>query len=367
MCGIAGIHRRGDRLMPNVNRLANELLLGIEERGRDSTGFLAMLDSGKVQTERAVCAARMFTKKRPTFDKEARTVLLHTRFATVGTVSVRNAHPVISGSCAAVHNGTISNASELFRAFGIKRRAEVDSEIIPALISHAGWDQAADALSLMQGGMATAVVSSEHPTELLLARGRSYPLIAFVTDDFVVWASTERAIVSAWNFTFRERPPAGQWIRLGERAVLRIADGQIEYAEPTKPKPTGGKGKGKRKGGGSAATKPTARKRRKASKRAARSEQDSGPAVRGHRSRSNGLRDTRPTGRTSLIPGRQRGALDDGMEYDLMRAAGISRAEAAELLHGSGRDCDPDDWQAALWSDLDDDLSRMLMEERGRS
>jgi amidophosphoribosyltransferase len=366
MCGIAGIHRRGDKLLPSINRLANELLLGIEERGRDSTGFLAMLDSGKVQTERGVCAARTFVKKRPTFSEDARTVLLHTRFATVGTVNLRNAHPVISGSCAAVHNGTIYNADELFRAFGIKRRAEVDSEIIPALISHAGWEQAADALTLMQGGMATAVVSSEHPTELLLARGRTYPLIAFVTDDFVVWASTERAIVSAWNFTFRSRPPAGQWMRLGERAVLRIAGDQIEYVEPAKPKPTGGKGKRKRKGSGSAATKPTARKRRKASKRAARPEQDSGPAVSGHRRRSPGQRDTRPTGRTGEIPGRQIGSWDDEIERDLMRAAGISRAEAAELLHGSGRETDPDEWEAALWSDISDDLGALMAAERGQ-
>ena len=365
MCGIAGIHRRGSKPMPKVNRLANELLLGIEERGRDSTGFLAMLDSGKVQTERAVCPARRFVKERPAFSADARTVLLHTRFATTGAVNLRNAHPVIAGTCAAVHNGTIYNASELFTAFGIKRRAEVDSEIIPALISHAGWTQAADALSLMQGGMATAVVSSEHPTELLLARGQTYPLVALVTDDFVVWASTERAIVSAWHFTFREAPPrSAQWIRLGPRSVLRVAGGQIEYVEPTRPKPTGGKGKGKRKGSGNAATKSTAAKRRKASKRAGGAPPTTTTAVRGHRSRSNALRDTRPTGRTGEIPGRQRGSWDDEIEHDLMRAAGISRAEAAELLHGSSTETD--DWQAALWSDISDDLGQIMAEERGR-
>ena len=364
MCGIAGIHRRGDKLLPQINRLANELLLGIEERGRDSTGFLAMLDNGKVQTERAVCAARAFVKKRPTFSEDARTVLLHTRYATVGTVNLRNAHPVISGTCAAVHNGTIHNATELFRAFGIKRRAEVDSEIIPALVSHAGWTQAADALTLMQGGMATAVVSSEHPTELLLARGRTYPLIAFITDDFVVWASTERAIVSAWDFTFRSRPPKGQWIRLGENAVLRIAAGQIEYAEPTKPKPTGGKGKGKRKGKGAAATKPTARQRRKAARRSSGTQATASTPVRGAQSVPNGTQPHLRLSTLPTIPGRQRGSWDREIEYDLMRAAGITRAEAAELLHGSDRE--DEDWQAALWSDISDDLGQLMAEERGQ-
>lgn len=362
MCGIAGIHRRGNKLLPKINRLANELLLGIEERGRDSTGFLAMLDSGKVQTERGLCAASRFVRKRPTFSEDARTVLLHTRFATVGTVSLRNAHPVISGSCAAVHNGTIRNATELFKAFGIKRRAEVDSEIIPALISHAGWEQAADALSLMQGGMATAVVSSEHPTELLLARGSTYPLIAFVTDDFVVWASTERAIVSAWNFTFRQRPPRGQWIRLGYGAVLRVRGDQIEWVEPSKPK----RRTKKRSTQSSAATKSTARKRRKASKRAGTVPTTTSTATGGAQSRPKRRRDTRPTGRTGEIPGRHRSPWDYEMETDLMRAAGISRAEAAELLHGSGRDDDPDDWNAALWADKGDDLGRLMAEERGQ-
>ena len=139
MCGIAGIHRRGNKQIPQVNTLADYLLLGIEDRGQDATGFMAMLASGKVQVEKAVVPASKFVLGRKAISAAARSVLLHTRWATVGNArDPRNAHPVISGKCAAVHNGTIYNHREVFTAFRLPRKAEVDSEVIPAIIDYAG-------------------------------------------------------------------------------------------------------------------------------------------------------------------------------------------------------------------------------------
>jgi Glutamine amidotransferase domain len=350
MCGIAGIHRRTDKPFPKMGRLANELHLGIEDRGRDSSGFLAMLDSGKVQTERAVVAASRFVRKRPKFSEDARTVLLHTRYATVGKVTVANAHPIISGTCAAVHNGTISNADELFKAFGLKRRAQVDSEIIPALLTHAGWEQAEDALELMRGGAATAVVTSDRPRELLLARLRTYPLVAMVTDDFIVWASTERAIVSAWHFTYREAPPRdAEWMRLAEHSALRVNGADLDYrripqAKPVfaKPKP-----KGKAKPRGKATSGTTAKRRRKAGRKAGGTQ----PSTSAPQSRSKGTR--AQTGATTLptAADRQRASWDREMVWDLARAAGISVADAQAMI--SDYDEEPEGWRERLWNESD--------------
>lgn len=237
MCGIAGLHRRGDRPVPKMGRLIDTLLTAIEHRGTDATGMLSMLPDGKVQVQRHTLPARKFVQKRKAIRSESRTVLLHTRFATVGAHDdVRNAHPQINGSCAAVHNGTIYNHRELFDAFGMKRHAEVDSEVIPALLTFAGWDHAAEAIDLFRGGAAFAAVSEKHPDEVILARTEGYPLVVYVTDDFIVWASTRPALEAAWLMTFGRRPEGGEWITVPEWTMLRV-NGTIEVTTIRKPKP----------------------------------------------------------------------------------------------------------------------------------
>ena len=85
MCGIAGVHRRGTKQIPMVNDLADNLWLGIEKRGPHATGFLALLKSGKVQLEKAPVTATRFIAKRKGISPAAKSVLLHTRYATVGS------------------------------------------------------------------------------------------------------------------------------------------------------------------------------------------------------------------------------------------------------------------------------------------
>lgn len=268
MCGIAGIHRRGDALVPNITRLADTLLLAIEERGTDATGVLAMLPDGKVQLDRKTIPARQFvSRRRKKWSDEARTILLHTRFATVGKADdVRNAHPVINGRMAAVHNGTIYNHAELTRTFGLKRHAEVDSEVIPALASEAGWENLAEAFDLFRGGAAFALVNADKPEELVLARTQSYPLCFYVTDDAVVWASTRWAIERAWAMTYGEPPTAGTFHHLGEWTMVRVngklTETAIRERKPLFTRPlsaAGGKAKAGKRSKKSKATKGRAK------------------------------------------------------------------------------------------------------------
>ncbi len=237
MCGIAGFHRRGDALVPKSGRLADMLLHAIQDRGRDATGLLAVLPNGKVQLGRETIPAPKFVETRKRFDEEARSVLLHVRFATVGRRDdVRNAHPVLSGRCAAIHNGTIYNHRELTEVFGLTRRAEVDSEVIPAMVEFAGWENAKDALDLLDGGAAVAIVNVDRPTELILARTESYPLVYFVTDEMVVWASTRQAIERAWLMTYGHKPKDGKFVVLDEWTMVRV-NGELETIRIRKPKP----------------------------------------------------------------------------------------------------------------------------------
>jgi glutamine phosphoribosylpyrophosphate amidotransferase len=231
MCGIAGIYRRGEVPVPQGDRLARELLISIQSRGRDATGLLTMDDRGSASLRKNLMTASQFVAtlgERRFVKDETRSVLLHTRFATIGSKQdVRNAHPVVSGTVAAVHNGTIFNSDELFAELQMERIGTVDSEVVPALIDKFGWDEIAECLRLTTGGASLAIVSDEHPTDLVLAKTCDWPLAYAVTDEMVIWASTPHSIREAWQRTY------DGWANLDirelpEGTVLRFRDGEEE-------------------------------------------------------------------------------------------------------------------------------------------
>lgn len=238
MCGIAGIHRITGGPIRRGGKLANELLLAIESRGWDATGHLTITDDGKVTIEKGVIPASKFVKKTGgvTMTGNPRTVLLHTRFATVGAITKENAHPVMNGPMAAVHNGTIWNHAEMFAKLQRPRNATVDSEVIPAVVAHHGWEDAVKGLARLDGGMAAAIVNVKKPAEVLLARLRDYPLHVYVTDRLVVWASTRDAIERAWFRTYGAKPTKGTWVVVPEFTLLRV-NGKITVEPIAKPKP----------------------------------------------------------------------------------------------------------------------------------
>lgn len=364
MCGQAGFHRRTARRITKLNELADELLLAIESRGHDAAGFLAMMDSGKVQMEKEPRPASKFIRGRGLIHRDARTVLLHTRFATVGARTLRNAHPVVSGPVAAVHNGTIYNASEIFSTFDLPRKAEVDSEVIPALIHHVGWDQAADAFPLMEGGAATAVVSSERPKEVILARLRSYPMVVGTTRDLVIWASTAEAILRAWMRVYR-RPFPGKIETLSEATML-LVNGKVERIALKMPKPKPKKYLAPRPRYATArptplpATRPSKSQRKRAARNGGRNPRPNQTALRlGYGLQQAGppavsygygypiYRDD-PTEAETLSFADRAQAEDELAIRDLMEL-GMTRAEAEAAIDGEGRWDSNDIWTPA-WS-----------------
>src|SRR5262249_33785939 len=112
----------------------------------------------------------------------------HTRWATHGPASDRNAHPHLAGggTIAVVHHGVIENYAVLKRQLqsaGIEFESDTDTEVIAHLIAQHSQDDLVDAvrrvLPLLKGTYGLAVISSRQPDVLVGARLGS-PLVVGV-------------------------------------------------------------------------------------------------------------------------------------------------------------------------------------------
>ncbi|MEU8900205.1 glutamine--fructose-6-phosphate transaminase (isomerizing) [Nocardia sp. NPDC048505] len=130
MCGIAGT------ISPRAQTDLVGMLHSLEYRGYDSAG-IGLLDAGRIVRHRA--RGRVIDLERTLPGSTARTGIGHTRWATHGPPSERNAHPHLSTDhrIAVVHNGTLNNAGELRAALterGVALASDTDSEVIAHLI-----------------------------------------------------------------------------------------------------------------------------------------------------------------------------------------------------------------------------------------
>jgi hypothetical protein len=225
MCGIAGVYIRQPGIIKDKQQMEtfiNLLLKGIEHRGKQATGFCAVTMRNRVVVDKADITASEFITKRDPLPDDVRTVLLHTRWATQGPVSNHaNNHPVINGTCFVTHNGSVDNDDKLFKDHNLKRTAEVDSEVIAALLAHYGLDDVHKTVPLLEGPAAFAAVDPIHsPDKLLLVRGSTSPLIVVDAGKFVVWASTTTAIKDAWGAVLGTPPAHGKFRHVPEGRAL---------------------------------------------------------------------------------------------------------------------------------------------------
>lgn len=125
------------------------------------------------------------------------TVLLHTRAATLGSPQHKeNNHPLL-GDCAVVHNGVIHNHEKVFGDLKMKRQAEVDSDVIRAIVDKDGFDQkVAKSLNALAGSAAFAAIHPKWPQHVLFGRSGN-PLVLASDPGFLMWASEKQALHAA--------------------------------------------------------------------------------------------------------------------------------------------------------------------------
>src|SRR5262249_46252620 len=131
MCGIVGAVAER-----NVVPILMEGLRRLEYRGYDSAGIAVLNGSKHLTRLRTVGKVRMLDEALEHTPTDGRIGIAHTRWATHGMPSERNAHPHISrDGLAVVHNGIIENHEEL-RADLVRRGYQFASETDTEVIAH---------------------------------------------------------------------------------------------------------------------------------------------------------------------------------------------------------------------------------------
>ncbi|MGK0714255.1 glutamine--fructose-6-phosphate transaminase (isomerizing) [Aerococcus urinaeequi] len=188
MCGIVGYIGNGSAQEVLLNGLER-----LEYRGYDSAGVYVVDGNGQnghlFREEGRI--AKLQSEVDMTLD--AHTGIGHTRWATHGEPSVRNAHPHQSstGRFTLVHNGVIENYREMKEDFlsDVTFHSDTDTEVAVNLIEHFALTEGLDAetaflkaLNVIEGSYAFALIDSEQPGVVFAAKNKSPLLIGKGTD-----------------------------------------------------------------------------------------------------------------------------------------------------------------------------------------
>jgi glucosamine--fructose-6-phosphate aminotransferase (isomerizing) len=198
MCGIVGYV--GPR---SATPLLIEGLKRLEYRGYDSAGVAVMNGKG-VETRRAAGKISRLEGALASEPVHGTLGIAHTRWATHGPPTERNAHPHTDEKreVAVVHNGIVENATALrtmLEKTGHTFSSDTDTEVIAHLIESAYdgnlEDAVMEALALVDGTYGIAVMHGREPNKLVAARKGS-PLLVGVGDGETFVASDVSAILA---------------------------------------------------------------------------------------------------------------------------------------------------------------------------
>ena len=203
MCGIIGAIRKNTSALPVL--LSG--LRALEYRGCDSSG-VAVIEEGKLVCVKTVGKITELEKELKKYALKANVGIAHTRWATHGAPSEKNAHPHISNKeVAVVHNGIIENHEhlrEVLKSRGYVFASETDTEVIAHLVHYylsGGSDlfgAVEKAVRELVGSYAIAVISPNAPEKMVIARNGS-PLVIGVGNEEMFTASDISALIAETN------------------------------------------------------------------------------------------------------------------------------------------------------------------------
>ncbi len=175
MCGIVGYIGPRDATPIVLNGLKK-----LEYRGYDSAG-LAVIQDGRIEIRRDAGKLSRLTDLLNGSPIHGTPGVGHTRWATHGAPSARNAHPHLgaTGRVVVVHNGIIENYLELrneLTAEGVEFNSDTDTEVIVHLVEHhlsSGLnltESARQTFKEIAGAHAIVLMSADEPDKIVCAR-----------------------------------------------------------------------------------------------------------------------------------------------------------------------------------------------------
>jgi len=234
MCGIVaylGPREAAPLLIDGLSRL--------EYRGYDSAG-ISIIQNKSIKTFKKEGKVLNLRQEVEGNDVSASIGIGHTRWATHGPPSDRNAHPHTSqdGKLSIIHNGIIENYQSLKKALvdsGYTFTSETDTEVVVHLIEeykrtlNLSTEEAfRKVLNKVVGAYAIVVLDAENPDVLLAAR-KSSPLVFGIGDGEYFMASDAAPIVEYTNqFIFLEDEQIVRVDRSGKYKISDLANTEVE-------------------------------------------------------------------------------------------------------------------------------------------
>jgi glucosamine--fructose-6-phosphate aminotransferase (isomerizing) len=232
MCGIVGAIADRD-----VVPVLMEGLRRLEYRGYDSAGIAVLNGTrhlSRLRTQGKVKALQDALDQAPLHGHLG---IAHTRWATHGVPSERNAHPHISrDGLAIVHNGIIENHEELraeLERAGYEFSSETDTEVIAHRIHHHLqvvkdlFKAVRATVAELEGAYALAVVSEHDPERIILAREGCPVVIGAGQGESFVASDVSALLPVTRNFIFLEEGDVAD-VRRGSVRILDRDGASVE-------------------------------------------------------------------------------------------------------------------------------------------
>ncbi len=193
MCGIVGYIGKQEAypiLIKGLRRL--------EYRGYDSAGVALISGNGELNVYKTKGKVDNLTEYCADKDVTGCVGIAHTRWATHGEPSARNAHPHYSQShnLAIIHNGIIENYADIKAKLiekGVEFKSDTDTEVLVQLIEYIMVKKQISLLEAVQvalyqviGAYAIAVVDKSDPQQIIAARKQSPLVVGIGKDEFFI-------------------------------------------------------------------------------------------------------------------------------------------------------------------------------------
>ena len=191
MCGIVGYIGKRDAFPVLIKGLRR-----LEYRGYDSAGVALINGDGALNVYKAKGKVDNLCEFCSDKNVSGTIGIAHTRWATHGEPSSRNAHPHYSEShnLAIIHNGIIENYADIKAKLiekGVKFVSDTDTEVLVQLIEYITTRKQLSLLEAVQvalyqviGAYAIAVIDKNDPDQIIAARKQSPLVVGIGTDEF---------------------------------------------------------------------------------------------------------------------------------------------------------------------------------------